>query len=449
MLQPLEQDPATQGQDPPTQPQDPSSQGQDPSAQAQDPSVQAQDPSSQDSLAAGGQAQDAASAGDAVAGAEFSFTWEGIKEWASMLVAEVGVLLLYSVGILVLAWLVFKVAMWILHRIENKVVKPTKGQLDDALFEFVHRAVRLTITVAALLEICRLWSLEGPEKWIEAAWMVLIFVPGSRLAGALLRLAEGPLTARNPNLGTALPLINRGVRIGLFVLGALFALAHAGLNITPLLGGAGVMGLALSLAAKDTLSNLIAGVLLTIDRPFQVGDRIELWSAPQETGTWGDVIDIGLRATKIRNPDNLVVVVPNNEIMQRDIINYTMSGDDIRLRIPFSVAYENDVHRAKEVLVRIALEVKDVKKEPVPFVIVRGFGPSEVNLQLRVWISDARARRRVADEITERALVAFEAEGLEIPYPKRELYIHHAGAGLLPSSSGPSQSSSGPSSSKV
>ena len=68
-----------------------------------------------------------------------------------------------------------------------------------------------------------------------------------------------------------------------------------------------------------------------MDRPFKVGDRIELWNAPRETGTWGDVIEIGLRATKIRNPDNLVVVVPNNEIMRRDIINYRCR-EDIRLR---------------------------------------------------------------------------------------------------------------------
>ncbi len=387
--------------------------------------------------------QETSPAGEEAA-AEFSFTWDGIKEWATGLIADLGVHVAWTLGIVLAAWLAMWVAKWVVQRVEKKFVKRTPTELDDYVFVFVHRAVRMTIVVAALLEICRLWSLEEPEKWIESVWMLMLFLLGSRLVGALLRMTETPLLGRNPNLVTALPLINRGVRIGVIVLGALFALAHAGLNIAPLLGGAGVMGLALSLAAKDTLSNLIAGVLLTIDRPFQVGDRIELWSAPRETGTWGDVIDIGLRATKIRNPDNLVVVVPNNEIMQRDIINYTMSGDDIRLRLPFSVAYESDVQRAKDVLVRVALEVNNVRAEPAPFVIVRGFGPSEVNLQLRVWISDARARRRIGDEITERALQAFEAEGLEIPYPKRELYIRQGPALLPPSSPSPSPPSSPP-----
>ena len=400
--------------------------------------VPAQQTPAQDTPGQDGSAQEPTPpAGDEAAVAEFSFTWDGIKEWASDLVAELGMLVLWTLGILLLAWLALKVAKSFAYWLQKKFVKRTSNELDDHIFVFLLRAVRMTIVVAALLEICRIWSVEEPEKWIEASWMLLLFLLGSRLVGALLRLTEAPLLARNPNLVTAMPLINRGARIGVVVLGALFALAHAGLNIAPLLGGAGVMGLALSLAAKDTLSNLIAGVLLTIDRPFQVGDRIELWNAPRETGTWGDVVDIGLRATKIRNPDNLVVVVPNNEIMQRDIINYTMSGDDIRLRLPFSVAYESDVHRAKDVLVRVALKVKNVRAEPAPFVIVRGFGPSEVNLQLRVWISDARARRRVGDEITERALEAFEAEGLEIPYPKRELYIRQ-GPALPPPSSPPS-----------
>ena len=421
MLQPPIQNPPVQDQNPPAQAPPPE----------QDSAPLSQPPAVEDSLAPGASAQEAALAGEATPAAEFSFTWDGIKEWAAALLADAGMLLLKTVGVLVLAWLSFKLAMWILHRIEKKFVKRTHTQIDDYILDFVHRAAKLTIVVAALLEVCRMWSLERPEQWIEAAWLVLIFLPGSRLVCAILRLAEGRVLAQNPNLGTVLPMINRGVRIALIVLGALFALAHAGVDIAPILGAAGVMGLALSLAAKDTLSNLIAGVLLLIDRPFQVGDRIELWSAPLETGTWGDVVDIGLRATKIRNPDNLVVVVPNNEIMQRDIINYTMSGDDIRLRLPFSVAYESDVHRAKAVLVKVALEVKGVKVDPAPFVIVRGFGPSEVNLQLRVWISDARVRRRVGDEITERVLVAFEAEGLEIPYPKRELYVHDA-AGLLP-----------------
>ena len=216
-----------------------------------------------------------------------------------------------------------------------------------------------------------------PRDWVWGIWIAIVFFPLSRFVGHLMRSFETRMMARNSETvldETALPMINRFIRFTVIAIGILLAMTYLGLKIAPLLAGAGVVGLALSLAAKDTLSNLIAGVLLILDRPFQVGDRIELWNAPLETGTWGDVIEIGLRATKIRNPDNLVIVVPNNEIMRRDIINYTMSGDDIRLRIPFSCAYDSDIERAKALLIEAAKEVKGVKLDPAPIVIVRGFG---------------------------------------------------------------------------
>lgn len=100
-----------------------------------------------------------------------------------------------------------------------------------------------------------------------------------------------------------------------------------------------------------------------------------------------------------------------------------MSGEHIRLRIPFSCAYDSDIEQAKRLLKEAAAEVPGVQMDPEPIVIVRGFGPSEVNLQLRVWIKEARHRRRIADEITEIAMLKFHAGGVEIPYPKRELYI--------------------------
>lgn len=371
-----------------------------------------------------------------------------LQQWWDGVVAYVVPRLLPSLGVIVLAGLLFLVAGWVLRRVERRLAKRTKTDIDDQLVRALRKGIRLTVVAWAVSQLAREWipvlgtvSPDGdfevyanqPHKWVWGVWIVLIFIPVGHFVGQLLRVFEGRIMARSDTAldETALPMVNRFVRVLVIAVGVLLAMAHLDMEIAPLLAGAGVVGLALSLAAKDTLSNLIAGVLLIMDRPFQVGDRIELWSAPNETGTWGDVIEIGIRATKIRNPDNLVVVVPNNEIMQRDIINYTMSGQDIRLRIPFSVAYESDIERAKVLLIQAALEVQGVKPDPAPIVIVRGFGPSEVNLQLRVWILEARNRRRIADEITGIALSGFAREGVEIPYPKRELYIKQGEAPQL------------------
>ena len=376
------------------------------------------------------------------------FDLTSLEQWWDSVVAYAGPKLPPSAVAIVVAGLVYLVAGWVLRRVEKRLAKRTATEIDDEFVRSLRKGIRLTVVAWAVWLLVTQWvpvlGAETPEdgwqpyetqphQWVWGVWIVLIFIPVSNFVGQLLRVFEGRIMARSDTAldETALPMVNRFVRVLVIAVGVMLAMAYVGLEIAPLLAGAGVVGLALSLAAKDTLSNLIAGVLLIMDRPFQVGDRIELWNAPNETGTWGDVIEIGIRATKIRNPDNLVVVVPNNEIMQRDIINYTMSGQDIRLRIPFSVAYESDIERAKVLLIQAALEVEGVKPDPTPIVIVRGFGPSEVNMQLRVWILEARNRRRIADEITGIALQAFATEGVEIPYPKRELYIRQGEAPQL------------------
>jgi small-conductance mechanosensitive channel len=201
------------------------------------------------------------------------------------------------------------------------------------------------------------------------------------------------------------------------------ALDVLGLNIMPFVAGAGVAGIAIGFAAKDTLSNLIAGILLIIDRPFEVGDRIEVWSAPANSATWGDVIDIGLRATKIRTTDNIVIVIPNNVIMTRDIINYTTIKDDIRVRIPIGISYDADVKKAKELITSVSLEMDWVLRDPKPMVVVKSFGDSAVNLEARVWIRDPRKRIHTISHITDRVKEVFQEQGIEIPYPKRDIFI--------------------------
>ena len=191
----------------------------------------------------------------------------------------------------------------------------------------------------------------------------------------------------------------------------------------PFLAGAGVAGVAIGFAAKDTLSNLIAGLLLIIDRPFEIGDRVELWQAPPNSSSWGDVIEIGLRATKIKTTDNIVIIIPNNQIMTRDIINYTASDSIIRVRINIGVAYDADIDQAKTLMLEVAQSVEWVLSSPAPKVVARNFGESSVELQLRVWLKDARKRMDTISEVTDQVKTRFDKEKIEIPYTRRDIRI--------------------------
>jgi small-conductance mechanosensitive channel len=154
-----------------------------------------------------------------------------------------------------------------------------------------------------------------------------------------------------------------------------------------------------------------------------VGDRIELWSAPKNSATWGDVMDIGLRATKIKTTDNIVVIIPNNVLMNRDIVNYTAISDEIRVRIPIGISYEANTKKAKDLIVQVSLELDWVLKNPEPKVVVKNFGESSVDLEARVWIRNPRKRMDTISYITDRVKEVFDRENIEIPYPKRDITI--------------------------
>ncbi len=218
-------------------------------------------------------------------------------------------------------------------------------------------------------------------------------------------------------------LLNKFSGAIIYATAAILALDFLGVNVMPFIAGAGVAGIAIGFAAKDTLSNLIAGVLLIIDRPFEIGDRIEVWSAPAGSATWGDVIGIGLRATKIKTTDNIVIMIPNNEIMKRDIVNYTIISTKIRVRVNIGVSYNSDTEKAKELINRVARSLAWVSKEPPPKGVVRNFGESSVDLQLRVWIDDARKRMDTISSVTDKVKEVFDKNGIEIPYPKRDITI--------------------------
>ncbi|MEJ2641456.1 MAG: mechanosensitive ion channel family protein [Desulfosarcinaceae bacterium] len=223
-------------------------------------------------------------------------------------------------------------------------------------------------------------------------------------------------------------LLNKFAGVIVYSIAIVLALDMLGINVMPFVAGAGVLGVAVGFAAKDTLSNLIAGVLLIIDRPFEVGDRIEVWSAPNGSATWGDVIDVGLRATRIKTTDNIVIIIPNNQIMTRDIVNYTTITSSIRVRINIGVGYGTDIEKAKRLIIQAAQEADWVLREPAPKVVVRNFGESSVDLQLRVWIANARRRMDTISHVTDRVHSIFAREGIEIPYPKRDIQVIPAAA---------------------
>ncbi len=320
--------------------------------------------------------------------------------------------------------------VWIvLKSVVSSFEKKTKSsefiQNNIEIFNITRRALLYSLILVTGTYLIRLFHIFLVERIFHAALIIALVVPVKDLLLILVVYLEKNIAHKTKTKtdDIIIDLLKKFLGATIYAIAIILALDILGVNVMPFIAGAGVAGIAIGFAAKDTLSNLIAGVLLIMDRPFEIGDRIEVWSAPAGSATWGDVIDIGLRATKIKTTDNIIIIIPNNEIMKRDIVNYTIISTKIRVRINIGIAYDADIDKAKDLIVEVAESADWIAKEPPPVVVVRNFGESSVDLQLRVWIKDARKRMDTVSYITDKVKGAFDKGGIEIPYPKRDITI--------------------------
>jgi small-conductance mechanosensitive channel len=326
-----------------------------------------------------------------------------------------------------ITWLILR---QVLSFIEKRMKKINLIEIQGPLFKILRTVLLLTLVLLTGTFLIELFNVPLLKNIFHAVFIILFAAPGKNFLVITIRYLQSRVAHRTDSKidDIIFDLLIRFSNFIIYIVAGIIALDLLGINVVPFIAGAGVVGIAIGFAAKDTLSNLIAGILLIIDRPFEVGDRIEVWTAPAGSATWGDVIDIGLRATKIKTTDNIVIIIPNNEIMLRDIINYTIISDDIRLRINIGIAYDADLQKAKNAILQVAQATEGVADEPPPKVVVRNFGESSVDLQLRVWIHDARRRMDTISYITDKIKETFDAQGIEIPYPKRDIIITNKSA---------------------
>ena len=198
--------------------------------------------------------------------------------------------------------------------------------------------------------------------------------------------------------------------------GLLMAASQLGFNVLSMLAGLGVAGLAVGLAAKDTMANFIAGLIILWDKPFALGDDVEIGDAA------GWIRHIELRSTKIEDLDGNDVILPNSEVVAKKIVNFSRTPK-ARVRVPVGIAYGAAIDRARAALLEAAAGDDRVLASPAPAVVVTDLAESSVNLELVLWTGDPSRRRSLRSEYLERAKQALEAAGIPIPFPQREVRL--------------------------
>lgn len=195
-------------------------------------------------------------------------------------------------------------------------------------------------------------------------------------------------------------------------------------DVSPLLAGAGIAGIALGFAAKEALSDLLAGVSLIADQPFRVGDRIKIERIGKEWGGWGDVIDLGLRRTSIRNTDGVIVNYPNSILATSVITNFSYENQPVRVRIRFQIPFDADIALVRRVCADAICKVDKVKAETVEVLVRslwdvnRGHMTSGVLMEGRYRIVDVRERTKVRAAVFEHILRDFASHGIELGVPQ-------------------------------
>lgn len=331
---------------------------------------------------------------------------------------------LYLTAGVLLAWVSGKV--W--DKFVGRMAARTATELDGRLVLVSHRPLVVLVFLVSVKSLVKSLGNEAAalpgaaflgfldNLFYALAVVVIAFWVDSCIQTALAWYSGEYAQKNQSSLEQFLPLVRQLVRILVYFLALTFILEHFGKNITGLIATAGVASLAIALAAQETLSNMLAGLMIMIDRPFRPGDRIEM-----ENGQLGDVLQIGTRTTRILTLDNTVIVVPNKELANSRIVNHVFPTPRVTLRLRVGVAYDSDLSAVKAVLNGILAENQRVLEDPAPNIFFTDFGDSSLNLLIVCWIEDFKNRFAVMDELNTEIKARFERAGIVIPFPRRDI----------------------------
>lgn len=312
---------------------------------------------------------------------------------------------------------------WLSFRILGAIAGRTSFQIDDHIILLLRPPIYFTLVVIGLTAGIALMPFDGWKiyliRGIRTVGIIVWVMFFSSLSSLLLQRVAVLSNKFTFIQHRTVTLFDNLAKIVIFGAGvyAFFVAWH--IDMTAWLASAGIAGIAIGFAAKDTLSNLFSGVFIIADAPYKVGDYIEL-----ERGGRGKVVNIGLRSTRILTRDDIEVTIPNSIIGNSMIINQSGGPyEKMRVRLKIGVAYGSDVDKLKQILVETAKDDPLVCAIPEPRIRFRQFGPSSLDFELLFWVKEPEDKGRVLDTMNTAVYKRLREEHIEIPYAKQDLYI--------------------------
>ena len=280
----------------------------------------------------------------------------------------------------------------------------------------------------------RLFRISGSEVTVSSVLLAIAIFAGTWIAARIARklVAERLLARTNLAVGARYT-VGRVLAYLIYAAGGMLALNALGINATSLAAFGAALGVGLGFGLQDIVKNFVAGLIVLLERPIAVGDRIEI---DQKTG---DVVEIRTRSTVIRTNDEVYLIVPNAKFITDTVTNWSYRNSRIRFHVPIGVASNSNPREVEKALIAAAGRVHGILQDPAPSVYFKGFGESTLDFELLCWTQQMLSRRRAfVSEMNHAIWEELTARGIQIPNPQRDLHVRSAeGLGFLHDSAAP------------
>ncbi len=330
--------------------------------------------------------------------------------------------------ILLLVYIASKTLIFVIANVVHKITDRTRTKVDDVIIERTKGTwVHVLLFVGVRLAFAPLELGTGITETTVHILNSIIIILLTKIVVTMVDVfldIWGKSWAKKTKSSIddqLLPLVH-SLSLAVFsLLGLMFLLQEWGIEITGLLAGVGVAGLALSFAIKDSLANIFGGISLVLDKTFKVGDKIKL-----QSGEMGIIQDIGLRSTKIRTFDNELLIVPNGQLANSRVVNYKLPDLSARIVIEFGVAYGTKIEKVKKVVVGTINKIKNVTKDDEskkPKVLFMNMGDSSLNFKAFFWVGDTGEMFATKEKATCMIYDALNKAKINIPFPTQTVHL--------------------------
>ncbi|MBI89514.1 MAG: mechanosensitive ion channel protein [Candidatus Marinimicrobia bacterium] len=334
---------------------------------------------------------------------------------------------LRSLVIIIASVVVAKATDFVFTIMFNKLVQKSKTTLDDRILQLLHKPIFYSIlSIGFILSIRTALLPEYIEFSIVGCLKTVTIIIWLYVVSKILTMSTdwaSKQTEKNKVLQkNTLPLFNNLGKIGIGIFGIYFIFLSWDININGILASAGVLGVVLGLAAKDTVSNFFAGIFLLADAPYKEGDYILL-----DTGERGYVKKMGLRSTRFMTRDDIEITIPNSVIASSKIVNESGGPNEIeRVRITLLVSYGSDLDKVRTLLIAIAEGENNVMENPKPRVRFREFSDHGLKLQLLFWIHNPEIRGVTVDAVNTQIYKQLSKNDISIPFPTMNVNLSNS-----------------------